>query len=399
MRRAPALPFLLFTVLLDLLGLGIVVPVAPRLITDLAGGVGAAAPYAGLLDASYGMLQFLAVPLLGSLSDRYGRRPVLLVSLTGLGLSYLVHALSPVLWPLLVARAVAGATAGTYPVANAYLADVTPPERRPRAYGLMGAAFSLGFIAGPAVGGLLGAVSVRLPFALAAGLAFANVAYGLLVLPESHPADRTHRVRWHVANPVGALVGLFRRPALAPLAGYRLCADVARLVQQVTWVFYATYRFGWRTGQVGVALAAGAVAAALVDILLAERAVRRLGERRSVLLGSALGAAVLGGYALVPAGWLLYPLLVLGSLTGIGDVAAQAWTSRLIGAGEQGAVQGALGGVSSLAETLVPLGATALFAWSLTARLPGLALLVGAAFLVLALGVASQATAAAPPGR
>lgn len=391
MRRAPALSFLLVTVFVDILGLGLAVPIAPRLITELGGRSGSGPLSYGLLVASYGVLQFVCSPLLGSLSDRYGRRPVLLTSLAFLGLNYLAHGLTPVLWLLFVSHALAGATGGTYTVVNAYIADVTPAEGRARAYGLIGAAFSLGFVAGPAVGGLLGDISLRLPFYLAAALAAANVCYGALVLPESHPADPSRPVRWNLANPVGALVAIVRRADIGKLAWHRLCSDIARQVDQVVWVLYATERFGWGTGMIGLALAGSAVVRAGVQALLAERCIRRLGERRTVVMGSALAAASFAGYTFAPHGWLLYPLLALQALAGIAAVAAQSWISQAIGRHEHGSVQGVLTSIGSLTEASVPIAATAIFAWSLTAHTPGLVYLFGAAFLLVAVLLAGTA--------
>jgi DHA1 family tetracycline resistance protein-like MFS transporter len=276
MRRPPALPFLLVTVFIDLLGLGLVVPIAPQLITGLGGHRGSSAILFGLLVASYGLLQFAVSPLLGSLSDRYGRRPVLLASLTFLGLDYLAFAVTPSLWLLLLSRALAGATAGTYTVVNAYIADVTPPGDRARAYGLVGAMFSLGFIAGPAVGGALGGISLRLPFTIAAALTLVNVGYGALVLPESHPADRAQPIRWAILNPGGALLGLVRRPDLGLLAWQRLCADIARQITQVCWALHAAARFGWGTAEVGAAMAIAALVGLVSQVLLVDRGAVRL---------------------------------------------------------------------------------------------------------------------------
>jgi DHA1 family tetracycline resistance protein-like MFS transporter len=396
MRRAPALPFLLVTVFIDLLGLGLVVPIAPQLITGLGGHRGSSAILFGLLVASYGLLQFAFSPLLGSLSDRFGRRPVLLASLTFLGLDYLAFAVTPSLWLLLVSRALAGATAGTYTVVNAYIADVTLPGERARAYGLVGAMFSLGFIAGPAVGGALGGISLRLPFAIAAALTLVNVCYGALVLPESHPADRAQPIRWAVLNPGGALLGLVRRPDLGLLAWQRLCADIARQITQVCWALHAAARFGWGTAEVGAAMAIAALVGLVSQVLLVDRCIRWFGERRSVIIASVAWAASLAGCALAPWGWMLYVLLAIGSLGGIAGAASQAWISRLAGDRGQGAVQGALTSVGSLTETAVPIPAAALFTWSASAHAPGLVLLCAAGFLVVAAVLAARAAQGFP---
>lgn len=391
MRPAPALPFLLVTVFIDILGLGLVVPIAPQLITSLGGESSRTLVYYGLLNTAFGLCQFLTAPLLGSLSDRYGRRPVLLISLATLGLDYLGHALTPVLWLLFFSHALAGATAGTYTVVNAYLADVTAPEHRARAYGKVGAAFSLGFIAGPAIGGLLGGVSLRAPFYLAAALALANVCYGLCALPESRPGDRDRPVAWRLVNPAAALGELTRRAGLAALAWHRLCGDVARQILQVLWILFVTHQFGWSTRTAGLVMAGSALANATVQAYLSARVVHRLGERRSVIIGTVLSALTMIGYAFARADWVIYPLLFVASLAGIGAVAAQSWTSRLIPNDEQGRVQGAFTSIGSFTEAVVPTLAASLFAWSVGNHAGGLAFVCAAAFLLIGALVVARA--------
>jgi MFS transporter, DHA1 family, tetracycline resistance protein len=384
MRRAPALSFLLVTVFIDMLGLGLIVPIVPALMTAIAGDAAGAARWSGLIGSSYGLLQFLTAPLLGRIADRYGRRPVLLVSLACLGVDYLGHAVTPVAWLLVLFHGLAGAFAGTTTVVNAYIADVVEPRRRARAYGLVGSAFGLGFIAGPTVGGLLGAVDVRLPFYAAAGLAFANVAYGLLVLPESRRGDRTTPLTLRVANPVGALAAVLRRPVLGRLTLARFASDIARMTHQVTWAFFLTYRFGWSTAQVGATMAAGALAGVVFQTRAVGPVVRLLGDKRAAVAGSALGVVALGGTALASVPWHVYALQVVGVLGSVGAAAAQSWISGSTGPDEQGTVQGALTGTSAIAETAVPVAATAVFAWSVTHAAPGL--VFAAAALVAAGG-------------
>lgn len=383
MHRSARLPFLLITVFLDMLGLGLVVPIAPRLITVLSGDPASGARWYGVLVACYALPQFLAAPLLGGLSDRYGRRPVLLVSLAMLGLDYLATAVAPSVVLLFASRALAGATAGTYTVVNAYVADVTPREARARAYGRIGAVSAVGLTAGPVIGGLLGAASLRAPFLVAAALALANVGYGLFVLPESRPPQpRPPRTRSALANPVGSILALWRRPGLTRLVWARLCGEVARQLNQVIWVLFATARFGWSTVELGAAIAVGAACGTVTGWWLVDPCVRRLGERGSVLLGSLGWAVALAASALAPRGWLLYPSMALFSLGSIAGTAVQTLLSRGVPEAEQGRLQGALTSIGSLTETLLPVPAAALFAWSVTVRLPGLGLLVAAGFLV-----------------
>jgi MFS transporter, DHA1 family, tetracycline resistance protein len=372
MRRAPALSFLLVTVFIDMLGLGLIVPIVPALMTELTGSAAGAARWSGLIGSSYGLLQFLTAPLLGRLADRYGRRPVLLVSLSCLGVDWLAHAASPAVGLLLVFHAIAGLCAGSSIVVNAYIADITAPERRAAAYGLVGSAFGLGFVAGPVLGGLLGAVDVRLPFYAAAGLALANVAYGLFVLPESRPGDRTTPLTFRTANPVTALAGVLRRPVLGRLTVARFAADLARMTHQAIWTFFVTYRFGWNTAQVGLAMSAGAVAGAVFQARAVGPVVRLLGDKQAAVLGSGAGAVALTATAFVTEPWMIYVLQAVGVLGGVGAAAAQSWISRATGADEQGAVNGALTGVGAIAEAAVPVTAGVIFAWSLTMALPGL---------------------------
>lgn len=384
MRRAPALSFLLVTVVIDSFGLGLIVPIVPALMSTVTGDARSAVLWSGVLGSTYGLLQLAISPLLGRLSDRHGRRPVLLASLGCLGVDWLAHATTPHPVALLAFHALAGAFAGTGTVVNAYIADVTPPAGRARAYGMVGAAFGLGFVAGPVTGGLLGAVDVRLPFLAAAALCFANVAYGWFVLPESRPGDGTTPLTLRAANPVGAVVALLRRPVLGRLALARLCSDIARMTFQSTWVFFLTHRFGWSTAQVGVVMAANAVAGAVFQARATGPIVARLGDRRAAVAGGLLTAASLLGIAFAATPAALYALMALGVLGSFGGAAAQSWISRRVGADEQGAVQGALTGVAALAETVVPVAAGTLFGWSLAHASPGFVFVIAAAFAAAA---------------
>jgi DHA1 family tetracycline resistance protein-like MFS transporter len=380
MRRAPALSFLLFTVFLDMLGLGLIVPIVPALLTSVTEDPTAAVRWSGVLGSTYGLLQFVVSPLLGRLSDRYGRRPVLLASLACLGVDWLAHAISLSPWTLLLFHALAGACSGTKTVVNAYVADVTEPQGRAHAYGLIGAAFGLGFVAGPIIGGLLGAVDVRLPFFAAAALCFANVAYGWFILPESRPGDRATPLTLRMANPVGSLAAVLRRPVLGRLAYARLCADIARMTHQSIWTFFLTFQFAWSTAHIGVVMACGALTGAIFQARAVGPIVRRLGDKRAAVAGSLLGAASLAGTAFVSVPWMLYVLQAVGVLATAGSAAAQSWISRTVRDDEQGTVQGALTGIGAIAETVVPVAAGVAFAWSLTSASPGAVFIGAAAF-------------------
>ncbi|GIE82249.1 hypothetical protein Aph02nite_81990 [Actinoplanes philippinensis] len=353
--------FLLVTVFLDMLGLGLIVPIMPALMTVVTADPATAVLWSGVLGSTYGVLQFAVSPLLGRISDRYGRRPVLLVSLICLGVDWLAHASASGPWALLAFHALAGACAGTNTVVNAYVADVTEPSGRARAYGLIGAAFGLGFVAGPVLGGLLGAVGVRLPFLVAALLCFANAAYGWFVLPESRPGDGVTPLTVRAANPFGALTTVLRRPVLGRLTRARLCADIARMIHQSVWSFFLTVQFAWSTAHIGVVMATAALAGAIFQARAVSGIVRRLGDRRAAIAGSLIGAVSLTGIAFTTAPWMLYTWQAVGVAGSFGGVATQSWISRTIGADEQGTVQGALTGVSAIAEACVPVTAGVVF--------------------------------------
>lgn len=391
MRRTPGLAFLLVTVFIDMLGLGLIVPIVPSLMTAITGHAASGARWSGVIDSSYGLAQFLFAPLLGRISDRYGRKPVLVSSLAFLGVNYLVHGVANSVVLLVAAHALAGAFAGTNTVVNAYIADVTARDQRTKAYSQISAAFLLGFVVGPVVGGVLGAVWVRLPFYAAAGLAAANAAYGLLVLPESRAGDRCTTLTWRLANPFSAIAAVARRPELKHLTVARLFGDIARMVNQVVWTFFMVNKFGWSTGHLGGVLAGSSIFAAGVQAKLAAPYTRWLGVRRTALAGAVIGAADLASFALTPAEWTVYPLMTLGAFAAIGGTAVQAWISDLAGPDEQGAVQGALTGIGSIAEAATPTAAMALFAWSLPHALPGLTLFCAAGFAAASAMVISRA--------
>lgn len=378
MRRSPALSFLLATVLIDMLGLGLIVPIVPALMDTVTHDPAHAARWSGLIGSSYGILQFLTAPLLGRLADRYGRRPVLLMSLGFLGVDYLAHAVNPTVGSLMLFHGLAGVFAGTGTVVNAYVADVTPPEGRARAYGLVGAAFGLGFVAGPAIGGLLGSVDVRLPFVVAALLAFANVAYGALILPESRPGDRITPIAFEW--PFGALAMVLRRPVLGRLAAARFCSDIARNVHQTLWTFLVAFQLGWGTARTGLVMAGGALAGALFSARAIGPVVRLLGDRRAAVTGAVLSTASFVGTGFATSATHIYTLQIIAVLSGIGGASTQSWISRTTGADEQGTVQGALTSGAALAEAGVPALASMFFAWSLPFGLPGLPFLAAAVF-------------------
>jgi DHA1 family tetracycline resistance protein-like MFS transporter len=394
--RAPAVAFILVTVLLDVLAFGIVAPVLPRLIQDFQGGDAAlAAQTWGVFAIAWAAMQFLFSPLLGVLSDRYGRRRVLLVSLTGLGLDYVLMALAPTLLWLFVGRVISGITAATYATAAAYIADVTPPERRAAQFGLIGAAWGVGFVVGPALGGVLGETDPRLPFWVAAALTLANALYGFFVLPESlPPAKRTHRFAWSRANPVGALALVRSKPGLTGLVAVHALYFVAHYALPAVFVLYAGYRYDWGAKEVGLTLAFVGLCTAIVQGALVGPVVRRLGERRSVLLGLACGAIAYLLYALAPTGAWLLAAVPIGALFGFYSPALQSLMTQRVEPQEQGQLQGVNGSLIGIAGLFAP----ALFTFSFAAAIrpgpdswlhaPGMPFYVAAAVTFAALALA-----------
>ena len=401
--RKPALGFIFVTLFLDILGVGLIIPILPKLIEEFQGGrVEVAAHTYGLLAALYSLMQFVCAPLLGSLSDRFGRRPVILASLFGSGLDYLLLAYAPSLGWFFVGRILAGITGANFTAATAYIADISPPEKRAANFGIVGAAFGLGFIAGPALGGLLGEVSLRLPFLVAAGLTLVNWLYGLLVLPESLPVENRRAFAWGRANPVGALLALQRHPEVFGLTGTYFLMNLAHQVFPSTWVLYTSYRFGWTPRQTGESLALVGLMAAVVQGGLTRVLVPRLGERRAALLGLTLSASALLAYGSVTAGWMIFVVIVFGSLSGIAGPSVQGLISRGIAPDEQGAVQGALTSLASVAGVLGPALATSLFGFFISAgapvRLPGAAFYFSSGLTVVAMLLALRSFRRGPAG-
>jgi DHA1 family tetracycline resistance protein-like MFS transporter len=306
--RAAAVAFILVSLGIDALGIGIVIPILPELVRRLARLPPAAASLqVGLVVAFFAIAQFVASPLLGAASDRFGRRPVMLLSIAGIAANYLLLAWAPSLPWLYLGRVLAGATSANVSTASAYIADVTPPAERARRFGLIGATFSLGFVLGPALGGWLGGIDLRLPFLASAALAGANALYGLLVLPESLPKERRRAFAWRGANPLAALRmlaadALFRRLGLA-----WACLWFGLGTLQTVFVLYTSARFGWGPPQNGAAMATVGLTGAVVQILLVRRAIARFGERRTTMLGCAASAAAHTAVALAPAGWRSFP--------------------------------------------------------------------------------------------
>ncbi len=377
--RPAALIFILLTALIDVIGIGLIIPVLPGLVKELAGSEAAGARTIGLLTAAYAVMQFVFAPILGALSDRFGRRPVLLFALTGMGLDYLLLAFAPNLSWLFVGRVLAGITGASLTVANAYIADVSPPEQRAKNFGLLGATFGVGFILGPALGGLLGEYGLRVPFLVAAALTGLNVLYGLLVLPESLPASARGRgVKRGDVNPLLPLRALGEYPILRSLALTFVLLGLAGQVIFSTWVLYTEKVLRWSPGQNGLALAFFGLLTAGVQGGLIGPFITRFGDRRTIMTG--LVASILEFLVLSVArsGVLLYASLVVGALGGLANPAIQGLISRQVGETEQGRVQGAITSLNSLVAVVGPLLATAVYAVGINRGYPGAAFLMGA---------------------
>lgn len=383
MRKA-TLGFIFALVCMDMVAMGIIIPVLPKLVEAFAGGDTAAASHMfGWMNTSWGVMQFVAMPVLGMLSDRYGRRVVILTSCLGMGLDYFLMALAPSITWLFVGRIVSGITAANISTAFAYIADVTPAEKRAGAFGLMGAAFGVGFIIGPALGGVLGGIDARLPFWVAGGMALANAAYGFFVLPESLPKDKRAAFKWSRANPLGSLRLLRSHRELFGLAGVLILMNLAHYALPSVSVLYMGYRYGWGPRETGLALAAVGVCSMIVQGGLVRRVVPKIGERRALAVGLAFGTIGMAMYGLAPTGTLFLLAIPVMSLWGFAMPAAQSIMTRHVSVSEQGQLQGANASLMSLAGIVGPVIFTSLFAATLT-DLPGSPYLLAALLLLCA---------------
>jgi DHA1 family tetracycline resistance protein-like MFS transporter len=351
-----AVAFIFITVLLDIMALGMVAPVLPKLVTEfLQQNTTWAAVTYGLFNAAFALLQFLFSPVVGSLSDRFGRRPLILASNLGLGLSYALMAWAPTLGLLFIGRAISGITGASFGTASAYIADVTPIDKRAGAFGMLGAAFGLGFILGPTIGGGLGEYSSRLPLWVAGGFSLVNAVYGFFVLPESLPRNLRTNFRWRRANPVGALKLLRRHPDLLALAGIAFLSTLAQVSLPSTVTLYAMFRYHWTSGRVGVTLALVGVAMVIVQAGVVSRVVKRFGNRPALIAGLCFGSAGLFYAGLAPSGLIFLfgiPIIALWSIFG---AASQTLMSHHVTSSEQGQLQGANASLTGIAELIGPL--------------------------------------------
>ena len=359
--RTAAMPFIMSTTLIDMMAIGLIIPVLPALVGSFTASQADHAFWYGVVTFTFGLANFFASPILGAISDGHGRRPVLLIGFCGLALSFFLTALATALWMLIVVRLVSGAMQANIAVSNAYVADITPPEERAKRFGMLGAMFGLGFILGPVTGGLLGAIDLRLPFFAAGCLALLNLLYGYFVLPESLPADRRRAFSWSSANPVSALRGVAQLKGAGLLVVVIGCSGLAQFVLYSTWVLYTTFKFGWGPLENGWSLAAVGIVSVVAQGLLLGRLLKRFGPRRLAVLGMLSSTLTYLLWGAASEGWMLFAIIFVNLLGATVAASIQSIISSAADARNQGQALGAIGGLNSLMAVVAPvLGASLL---------------------------------------
>ena len=351
---AAAMRFIMLVVLIDMLAVGLIVPVLPALVGKFTSSPSEQTYWYGLIAFSYAIASFIGAPILGALSDRYGRRPILLLGFCGLALNFFATALATTAWMLVASRVVGGAMQANAAVANAYVADITPPELRAKRFGLLGAMFGIGFILGPVMGGILGGIDLQLPFFIAGGLALLNLAYGYFVLPESLPAAQRRQVDWPRANPLSSLKQLAQLKGVGLLVGVMACAGLAQFMLYTTWVLYTTFKFNWGPTENGWSLFAVGIVSALVQGLLLGRLLKRFTAQRLAVWGLLSSTAAFVLWGLVTEGWMMYPVIFANLLGAAVAATMQSLISSAADASNQGQTMGALSGLSSLMAVIAP---------------------------------------------
>ena len=381
--RTAAMPFIMMTTLIDMMSIGLIIPVLPALVGGFTGSQTDQAYWYGVVTFAFGFANFFASPILGALSDHYGRRPVLLIGFCGLALSFLLTALATALWMLIAIRLVSGAMQANMSVSNAYVADITPPEERAKRFGMLGAMFGLGFILGPVMGGLLGAIDLRLPFFAAGSLALVNLLNGYFVLPESLPPERRRTFTWKSANPVASLRGLAQLKGAGLLVAVIACSGLAQFVLYTTWVLYTTFKFGWGPLENGWSLAAVGIVSAIVQGVLLGRLLRVFSPKRLAVLGLTSSTLAYLFWGAATDGWMMFAIIFVNLLGATVSASIQSIISSAADPRGQGQALGAVGGLNSLMSVIAPaLGAPLL---AMVSHLPKGDWRIGAPFFFCAL--------------
>ncbi|GAB3333456.1 tetracycline resistance MFS efflux pump [Larkinella ripae] len=395
-QRNRALTFIFITILIDCTGIGVIAPIVPRIIEELTGeGLSDASEYGGWLTFSYAVMQFIFAPILGGLSDRFGRRPVLLISLFGLGADYVFCSFAPTIAWLFVARFVAGICGASFTTASAYIADVSPPEKRAQNFGLVGAAFGLGFIVGPIIGGIFSQYGSRVPFMISAGLSLLNFIYGFFILPESLSPENRREFNWKRANPIGSLTRLKRYPAIVGLVGSMVLLYIAGQAPQAVWTYYTIEKFHWDETWVGYSLGFIGLTVAIVQGGVIRVVVPKLGPKRSVFTGLACSALGFTLFAFATQGWMMFAFMIPYALGGLAGPAVQGLISSQVPPNEQGELQGALASLASMTSIIGPLLMTHLFAYftkpEAPVYFPGAPFLMGAVLILASVFLVTKA--------
>ena len=392
-KKEAALGFIFITLLIDVTGLGIIIPVLPKLITQMIhGNLSLASEYGGWLTFMYAIMQFLFAPLIGNLSDKFGRRPVLLFSLLGFGIDYLFLAFAPTIGWLFIGRAIAGITGASFTTATAYIADISTPEKRAQNFGLVGVAFGIGFIVGPVLGGLLGHYGTKIPFFAAAGLSLLNCVYGFFVLPESLSKENRRQFEWKRANPLGSLLFIKQYRNIIGLVIAFALLYIAGQATQSTWTYYTMYKFNWNEQSVGYSLGFVGLSIAIVQGGLIRIIIPKLGQEKSVYIGLLMYCVGFTLFAFASSGWMMFAFMIPYALGGISGPSMQGLISTRVPANEQGEIQGALTSIMSATGILGPLMMTGLFAYFTREYapfiFPGAPFLLGALLSVLSTYIA-----------
>jgi MFS transporter, DHA1 family, tetracycline resistance protein len=400
-KRNPGIFFIFITLVIDVLGIGIIIPILPSLLKEFAhGDISLASRYSGLLMASYAVMQFIFSPIMGGLSDKFGRRPVLLFSLFGFGLDYILLGFAPNLAWLFIGRIIAGITGASFTTASAYIADVSKPEDRAKNFGMVGAAFGIGFFLGPFIGGQLSQFGTRVPFFAAAVLTLANWLYGYFVLPESLAKENRRAFDWKRANPIGTLKNLGKYPAILGLLIAYFCLSLGGQVHPATWTFFTMKEFNWTPAQVGNSLAFVGLMIAFVQGFLTRKINPKIGDRRAVVIGLFLYAFGFLLFSLANEGWMMYAFMIPFGLGGIAGPSLQSLITQQVGPSNQGELQGGLTSLQAITTILGPLFASNLFSYftatTSSIHFPGAAFLMGSVLCFVAYLAARRSIAKNP---